>query len=61
MKPNILMFIDWGRGAWTMQYRNAEGEMISEPTGFPASTPSIMVCDEMQKAHPQVRVFAKLN
>ena len=61
MKPNILMFIDWGRGVWTMQYRNAGGEMISEPTGFPASLPSIIVCDEMQKTNPQARVFAKLS
>lgn len=61
MKGNIWLFIDWVRGVWAMQYRNNSGEMICEPTAFPASTPSLVVCDEMQKARPHWRVFAKLG
>jgi hypothetical protein len=54
------MFIDWVRGIWVLQYRNVTGDMISEPTGFPASMPSIVVCHEMQKAKPGMKIFAKL-
>ena len=60
MKPTLLVFIDWSRGVWAVQYRNND-EMVTETTGFPASTPSLVVCDAMQKARPFSRIFAKIN
>jgi hypothetical protein len=60
MQPTILVFIDWSRGFWAFQYRN-NSETVTETTGFPASTPSIVVCDAMQKARPFSRIFAKIN
>ena len=60
MTTTVLVFIDWSRGVWAVQYRN-NGEMVTEMTGFPASTPSIVVCDAMQKARPFSRIFAKIN
>jgi hypothetical protein len=61
MKEKILALIDWSRGVWVVQYRDRAGEMIEEPTWFPASTPSIVVCDELQKNRPNFAVFAKIN
>lgn len=61
MTSKILLYIDWNRGVWAMQYRNSAGDMIAELTGFPANTPSIVVCDAMRQARPQSRVFAKLG
>lgn len=61
MKAKIFLFIDWGRGVWAMQYRNIGGEVISEWTAFPAATPALIVCDEMQKVNPASRVFARLG
>jgi hypothetical protein len=60
MRATILVFIDWDRGVWAVQYRNNDG-MVTEMTGFPASTPSIVVCDAMRKAKPSSRIFAKIN
>jgi hypothetical protein len=59
MNTTILVFIDWDRGVWAFRYRD-KNEMITEMTSFPASTPSIVVCDEMQKAKPTSRIFAKI-
>jgi hypothetical protein len=61
MKRKILALIDWGRGVWVVQYRDRVGEMVVEPTVFPASTPSIVVCNELQKDRPGFAVFAKIN
>jgi hypothetical protein len=60
MKTTVMVFIDWSSGVWAVQYRNND-EMVTEMTGFPASTPSIVVCDAMQKARPFSRIFAKIN
>jgi len=61
MRRKILAFIDWSRGVWVVQYRDTVGEMIVEPTGFPANTPSIVVCDQLQQDRPEFAVFAKIN
>jgi hypothetical protein len=61
VKKEILALIDWSRGVWVVQYRDRVGEMIVEPTAFPANTPSIVVSDELQKARPGFAVFAKIN
>jgi hypothetical protein len=61
MKREILASIDWSRGVWVVQYRDRGGEMIVEPTEFPANTPSIIVSDELQKERPGFAVFAKIN
>jgi hypothetical protein len=61
MKREILALIDWSRGVWVVQYRDRVGEMIVEPTEFPANTPSIVVSDELQKERPGFAVFAKIN
>jgi len=60
MKTKILVFIDWDRGVWAVQYRD-NSEMVTEMTGFPASTPSIVVCDAIRKAKPESRIFAKIR
>jgi hypothetical protein len=61
MKREILALIDWSRGVWVVQYRDKVGEMIVEPTAYPANTPSIVVSDELQKERPEFAVFAKIN
>jgi hypothetical protein len=61
MKREMLALIDWSRGVWVVQYRDKVGEMIVEPTEFPANTPSLVVSDELQKQRPEFAVFAKLN
>lgn len=61
MKTNILVYIDWGKGVWALEYRNKTGEMIIEPTGFPASTSSLVVCDAVQETWPGSRLFAKAS
>ena len=61
MKKEILALIDWSLGVWVVQYRDRVGEMIVEPTGFPANVPSIVVSDELQKERPEFAVFAKIN
>jgi hypothetical protein len=61
MKDKILALIDRSRDMWVVQYRDKTGEMIVEPTRFPASMPSIVVCDELRKDRPGVAVFAKIN
>jgi hypothetical protein len=58
MDLRILAFIDWDRGVWAFQYRNDLGVMVSELTEFSANTPSIVVCDELQKSKPTSVVFA---
>ena len=61
MKRELLTLIDRSRGVWVVQYRDRVGEMIVEPTEFPANTPSIVVSDELQKERPEFAVFAKIN
>jgi hypothetical protein len=61
MKREILASIDRSRGVWVVQYRDRAGEMIVEPTAYPANTPSIVVSDELQKERPEFAVFAKIN
>jgi len=61
MKREILALIDRSRGVWVVQYRDRAGEMIVEPTAYPANTPSIVVSDELQKERPEFAVFAKIN
>ena len=60
MKTTILVFIDWDRGLWAVQYRD-NSEVVTEMTSFPASTPSIVVCDAIQKDRPKSRIFAKIR
>jgi hypothetical protein len=61
MKREILALIDWSLGVWVVQYRDRVGEMIVEPTEFPANVPSIVVSDELHKERPEFTVFAKIN
>jgi hypothetical protein len=61
MREKILALIDWSRGVWVVQYRDQAGELVIEPTTFPASMPSIVVCDELKKNRPGFAVFAKIN
>ena len=61
MKTNILALIDWSRGVWIVRYRDTTGNMVTETTEFPASMPSIVVCNALQKARPGSSVFAKIN
>jgi hypothetical protein len=61
MREKILALIDWSRGVWVVQYRDQAGQLVIEPTTFPASMPSIVVCDELQKNRPGFAVFAKIN
>jgi hypothetical protein len=60
-KSKCLLMVDWNRGVWVIEYRNQAGEMIYEPTGFPAHTPSIVVSDAVQQARPGCAVFARLG
>jgi hypothetical protein len=60
MKTRIFVFIDWNCGVWAAQYRDNNG-MVTEMTSFPANTPSIVVCDAIQKAKPGSRIFAKMH
>ena len=61
MRTTILASIDWSRGMWVVQYRDLTGNVVIEPTEFPASTPSIVVCDALLKNRPGSSVFAKIN
>ena len=61
MKTTILASIDKGSGVWVLEYRDALGNVIVEPTAFPATMPSIVVCDELQKERPQATLFARPN
>jgi hypothetical protein len=61
MKTTILTSIDKGTGVWVLEYRDALGNVVIEQTAFPASTPSIVVCDELQKDRPQATLFARPN
>jgi len=61
MKSNLFVLKDWNRGVWIVLSRNQLGEMVVEATGFPANTPSIVVCDAIQQARPGCTVFAKLE
>jgi hypothetical protein len=58
MKSTVFVYIDWDRGVWAMRYRDTS-ETITETTNFPASTPSIVVCDEVQKRRPGSRILAQ--
>jgi hypothetical protein len=61
MTPTLLASIDWNRGIWIVQHRDTAGQTITESTDFPASTPSIVVCDQLLKDRPGSRVFAKIS
>ncbi len=61
MKTSILALIDWNRGVWVVRYRDSAGNMVTETTDFPASMPSIVVCDALLKDRPGSAVFAKIN
>jgi hypothetical protein len=60
MTTEYLLYIDRGRDRWVLQYRNQNGELIVELTDYPASIPSIVVSDAIQKSKPGSSVFAKL-
>lgn len=60
MKTDFLTMIDWNRGIWIVQHRDLMGNMITESTDFPASTPSIVVCDRLLRDRPGSRIFAKV-
>jgi hypothetical protein len=57
----LLLTVDWNRGIWMIEYRNQAGELVFEPTEFPASTPSLVVSDAVQQARPGSKVFARLG
>jgi len=60
MTTRLMASIDWSRGIWIVQHRDpTTGNMITESTDFPASTPSIVVCDRLLNARPGSRIFAK--
>jgi len=59
MTTKLMASIDWSRGIWIVQHRDPTGNMITESTDFPASTPSIVVCDRLLNARPGSRIFAK--
>jgi hypothetical protein len=61
METGLMVFVDWNRGMWVVQYRDSSGSMVNEVTGFPASTPSIVVCDKLLQDRPSTRVFVKLS
>jgi hypothetical protein len=61
MQTQILAFIDWNRGVWVAQYRDSSGRIVSEPTDFPAATPSLVVCHTLLDRSPGARVLAKLG
>jgi hypothetical protein len=61
MKKDVLALIDWGQGMWIVQHRDPSGNIITESTDFPASTPAIVVCDRLLKDRPGSRVFAKIG
>jgi len=61
MSTTFLALIDWSRRIWIVQHRDPVGDMITESTDFPASTPSIVVCDQLLKDRPGSRVFAKIS
>jgi len=58
---HYLALIDWGRGIWIVQHRDPAGNMVTETTEFPASTPSVVVCGRLLKDRPGSRVFAKIS
>ncbi len=59
MTTKLMASIDWSRGIWIVQHRDPTGNMITESTDFPASTPSIVVCDRLLNARPGSRILAK--
>jgi hypothetical protein len=61
METSLIVFVDWNQGMWVVQYRDSAGSMVTEVTGFPASTPSIVVCHKLLQDRPASRVFAKLS
>ena len=60
-RTKLLVLIDRSRGMWIVQYRDPAGNLIIESTDFQASTPSIVVCDQLLKDRPGCRVFAKIS
>jgi hypothetical protein len=61
MTTDFLASIDWSRGVWVVQHFDPTGEMVTELTEFPASTPSLIVCDRLLEDRPGSRVFAKIH
>jgi len=60
MTTEFLALVDWSRGIWVVQHRDASGNIVIESTDFPASTPSIVVCGRLLRDRPGSRVFAKI-
>jgi hypothetical protein len=61
MRSELLLYIDWNQGLWAIKYRNPNGDVVVELTDYPASTPSIVVSDAIQKTRPGSPVLAKLS
>jgi hypothetical protein len=61
MRTDFLALIDWSREIWIVQHRDPTGKVVTESTDFPASTPSIVVCDQLLTERPGSRVFAKIS
>jgi hypothetical protein len=61
MRTELLVLIDRSRGMWIVQHRDPAGNIITESTDFPASTPSVVVCGRLLKDRPGSRVFAKIS
>jgi hypothetical protein len=59
MTTKLMALIDWSRGIWVVQHCDPTGTVITEATDFPASTPSIVVCDRLLDARPGSRIFTK--
>jgi hypothetical protein len=61
VETTLIVFVDSNQDMWVVQYRDSAGSMVTEVTGFPASTPSIVVCHKLLQDRPASRVFAKLS
>ena len=60
-RTKLVALIDRSRGMWIVQHRDTAGNIITESTDFPASTPSVVVCGQLLKDRPGSRVFAKIS
>ena len=61
MTSELLLYIDWNCGRLAVKYRNQSGDVVVELTDYPASMPSLVVSDAIQKSRPESPVLAKLS
>jgi hypothetical protein len=60
MMAKIFLFVDWNRGVWVLQFRNEGGDLITEPTDYPAGMPALVVSNAIQRSRPGAKVMARL-